>query len=205
VDGFAKVALPEGAGRRGLLGQAAFLGANAHPVSSSATLRGKYVREVLLCQPLPPPPANVDTSLPEPSASSPTLRERVRAHQENETCAACHRRMDPIGLGFEAFDGVGRARDRENGAPIDPSGELDGVAFADAAGLADAVAAHPARAPCVVRTTFRYALGRVDTPADRPLLEQLTRRFEASGHRVTQLLTDIASSPAFRSAGPEAP
>jgi hypothetical protein len=202
-DGFAKIELPASSGRLGILGQAAFLASNAHPVSSSATLRGKYVREVLLCQSLPPPPANVDTSLPEPSTSSPTLRERVRVHLENDTCAGCHKAMDPIGLGFENFDGVGRFRATENGAAIDASGELDGVEFADAGELAAAIGAHRELVPCMVRTAYRYALGRLDEQDDAPALAALTARFDAQGRQVTALLSDIAASAAFRSAGAE--
>ena len=38
------------------LGHAAFLSAHAHRVSSSASLRGKAIRTILLCQPVPAPP-----------------------------------------------------------------------------------------------------------------------------------------------------
>ena len=202
-DGFSRIELPAGGMRRGLLGQAAFLAPNAHPVSSSATLRGKYVREVLLCQSLPPPPANVDTSLPEPSTTSPTLRERVRVHLENPGCAACHRAMDPIGLGLENFDGIGRFRAAENGAPIDAGGELDGVPFTNPSELASAVSAHPDLGPCLVRTVFRYATGRFEGPGDGPLLGALEARFKSQGRQVAALLADLAVTQEFRQAGVE--
>ena len=59
--------LPESGDRRGLLGQAS-LNLNAHSTSTSATLRGN-IRQKILCQVIPPPPANVDTSIPEADES----------------------------------------------------------------------------------------------------------------------------------------
>ncbi len=47
---------PEDHIRVGLLGQATFLSLFSHPGASSPTLRGKAVREHLLCQTIPPPP-----------------------------------------------------------------------------------------------------------------------------------------------------
>ncbi|MCA9544966.1 MAG: DUF1592 domain-containing protein, partial [Myxococcales bacterium] len=125
-DGFAEVVLPADGPRVGLLGHASVLMANAHATASSATRRGSFIRKALLCDVIPPPPADVDTTLPEPEEGLLTLRERLAEHAANPTCAGCHAIMDPIGLGLEQFDGVGRFRTTENGGVIDPSGELDG-------------------------------------------------------------------------------
>ena len=59
-----------------------FLMLQAHPASTSATLRGIFIRHTLLCQTIPPPPADVDTSIPEADAQSPTLRQRLETHLE---------------------------------------------------------------------------------------------------------------------------
>jgi hypothetical protein len=59
----------------------------------------------------------------EADADSPTLRERLETHLSDPYCASCHRLTDPIGLGFENFDGIGKWRPTENDAVIDPSGE----------------------------------------------------------------------------------
>ena len=87
------------------------------------------MREILLCQKVPDPPGNVnfnvvqDTNNPDYK----TARERLTAHRTEPTCAGCHKIMDPIGLALENFDSSGGYRATENGAPIDASGELDGV------------------------------------------------------------------------------
>ncbi len=200
-EGFQEVTLPTGANRAGLLTHASLLNLHAHQVSSSATLRGKFARTVLLCQSIPPPPANVNAILPEPSGDKVTLRERVRIHLEDETCASCHLLTDPIGLGLENYDGIGRFRETEYGAPIDPSGELDGAPFADAVELGAAIRDHEAFAPCVVRTWVRYATGRVESPDETRALDALAARFAESGYRMRALLLDIVTSPVFLNAG----
>ena len=75
-EGFGAVDLPADGERRGLLGQVGILAQFAHPVASSATLRGKFVRKVLLCGEIPPPPANVNTALPERQGERRTLKDR---------------------------------------------------------------------------------------------------------------------------------
>ncbi|RYE90212.1 MAG: DUF1592 domain-containing protein, partial [Myxococcales bacterium] len=148
LDGFARAELPEDSPRRGLLGHTSFLALQAHPVSSSATLRGKFIRTRLLCQGVPDPPVNVNTALPEPTPELATLRQRITSHLTVDSCAGCHLLMDPLGLGLEQFDGLGRFRTLENGAVIDPSGDVDGVAFTDARGLGQALHDHPEIGAC---------------------------------------------------------
>lgn len=197
-DGFAIVDLPADVPRRGLLGQVSFLALNAHPTSSSATLRGKLIRTILLCGDIPPPPADVNTALPEPAPDALTLRDRVAKHLEDPFCATCHLRMDPIGLGLETFDGVGRYRQKENGAVIDPSGDLDGAPFAGALELAQRVRNHPDLAGCLVRRMYGYATSFAPRASEDEVIGALTAGFEASGYRIKALMSAIATSPGFR-------
>jgi hypothetical protein len=200
LDGFGLADLPESGVRRGLLGHASLLAIYAHPTSSSATLRGKFIREVLLCAKVPPPPANVNTALPDPKESGPTLRDRLKVHESQPFCASCHAAMDSLGLGLERFDGIGAYRTHENGAPIDASGEIDGVAFDGATSLGTAVAQHPDLGPCLVRHVVRYAIGESETPGMEAELRRLSREFADQGYRLPKLLRAVALSPAFRTA-----
>src|SRR5690606_7737678 len=116
--------------RAGLVSQVGFLAMASHPGRSSPTLRGQAIREHLLCQSVPEPPGDVDFTLFEdPDSSLKTARERLVAHANVPACAGCHKITDPIGLALENFDGAGQFRTTENGAPIDTSGELDGISF----------------------------------------------------------------------------
>lgn len=201
VSGSARTELPEDGGRRGFLGQVSFLALQAHPTSTSPTLRGMFVREVLLCTPLALPPANVDTSIPASSADEPTMRDRLEVHVSDPSCAACHLMTDPIGLGFETFDGLGGSRDAENGYPIDPSGDLDGVAFSDALDFAGVLHEHARLGPCFAETMYQYGTGHATPDAEAELVDWHARGFAENGYRIQWLLGDIVASPAFRRVG----
>ncbi|MGE0789231.1 MAG: DUF1592 domain-containing protein [Sandaracinaceae bacterium] len=196
--GFEEVTLPEESARRGLLGHASLLSIFAHDTKTSATLRGRFVRQTLLCGSIPPPPPGVSTTLP--PSSAPTLRERVAQHLMNEGCSDCHERMDPIGLGLETYDAIGQQRDMENGAMIDASGVLDGAHFADATELGQRVGEHPDLGPCLTRNLYRYALGANESSRQLVEIDRLAAAFEESGYRVRGLLGELVMSEGFRTA-----
>jgi hypothetical protein len=197
---FGEVTLPEG--RQGFLGHVAFLSANAHPISTSPTLRGLFVRQRFLCEEIPPPPVGVSTAVPEPSATARTLRERLIAHQAEPSCAACHGQVDDIGFALERFDAAGRARTIENGVSIDTSGLVDGVQVEGQAGLARFLHDDPRLANCLVRHAFRVALGREETPGERGVIHEVTRALHEDDYRFRTLLLEIVTSDAFRFAQP---
>jgi hypothetical protein len=183
------------------LSNASLLSLYSHSSSTSPTLRGKFVRETLLCQSIPAPPPDADTTLPAASETS-TTRERFAQHSTDPGCAACHRVMDPIGLGLENFDAIGQFRAEENGFPIDASGELDGTPFDDPSGLARAVADHAELPECVARTVFRYGWGRMENGADEPFIEQLGGDFSGAGFQLRELILAAVKSPSFTTTGP---
>jgi hypothetical protein len=201
MDGFGPITLARDDGRRGLTGQASFLALNAHLTSTSATLRGKFIQEVLLCHTIAPPPAGVDTSIPEPDADSPTLRERIQSHLQDPSCASCHELTDLIGLGLENFDGVGRWRDTENGALIDASGDLEGAFFDDAWGLAKAIRNHPDLGPCLTDQIWGVGTGHTPTYGELKLSEWLADDLALRGFSVRSLLLATVTSTGFRQLG----
>ncbi|MCP4806426.1 MAG: DUF1588 domain-containing protein [Proteobacteria bacterium] len=142
----------------GLLTERSVLTVHALPDGSSPVHRGVLVRERLLCEELPPPPANLDTSPPETDTSLST-RERYAEHSENPECSGCHDRIDPIGFGFEHFDGVGARRDTENGHPVDASGALDDVPFDGVDELGDLLNDDPRYRACYLQTWRRHLTG----------------------------------------------
>ena len=184
--------------RGGIHTQVGFLALYAHPGKSSPTLRGKAIRELLLCQKIPPPPGDVDFNLfNDPNLAQKTVRERLTAHRTNPTCAGCHMLMDPLGLTLENFDGVGQYRTTENGEPIDASGSLDQIAFDGPAGLAQALHDHPAAPSCLVNRLFAYAVARPAASGERAWLAYQEKRFSSGGYRLPELLRAIAISQAF--------
>ena len=186
--------------RTGLLGLAGVLATHAHYQRSSLTLRGKLVREELLCQPLPDPPPDVDISLPE-IAPGATTREAVAAHLTTPQCAGCHALVDPLGFAFESYDAVGAFRTLDNGATIDTTGELTAAdvegPFDGPAELAEQLAMSQDVQWCVTRQWFRYALGRPDQPEDACSLEQAWLAMHQP-HNLRELIVAIVESDAFR-------
>jgi hypothetical protein len=183
----------------GILTQLSFTELHAHPGRSSSTLRGKAVREILLCQVVPSPPANVNFTVVQ-DTNNPnfkTARDRLTAHRTEATCAGCHKIMDPIGLGLENFDGAGQFRAAENGAPIDPSGEIDGVKFTDAASLGQAIHDNPSATACLANSLYRYAASRDFDPSEREWQTWLGKKFADDGYRLPDLMKTIATSDAF--------
>lgn len=200
-QGHYKVELPASAERRGLLGHVSFLAMAAHAVSSSPTLRGIYLRRHLLCDSVPDPPSNLNTALPEPDATAKTMRQRLTTHMSVPYCAGCHRQFDPIGLGLERFDGIGRWRSSDNGELIDATGKLDGTPFWDLGSLGKAVANSPKFRACVVQKVYAYAVGRPISDGELGQLDSLDKGFEASGMRLKALMRDVALSEGFRRVG----
>jgi hypothetical protein len=204
--GWSAYTSPADSPRAGLLTQVSFLAAHAHPGRSSPTLRGKALRELLLCQTVPRPPPNVDFSLLEDANSRlKTARERLDLHRSNPVCAGCHKLTDPIGLAFENFDGAGQYRATERGAPIDASGVLDGKSFNDLAGLSQSLRDHPQLSACLVKRVYGWATGGPTQPSDKPMLGWLGEQFAAEGYRLPDLLRTVALSNAFATAREDAP
>jgi hypothetical protein len=190
--------------RAGILTLAAFLMLDpTHEGRSSPTIRGKSVRELLMCQPVPLPPGNVDFSnFEDPAGEFKTARERLQAHSAEPVCAGCHKITDPIGLSLEHYDAIGQYRTHENGAVIDASGTLEDVAYRDALSMQQALRNSPATPACLVQRTWEYAVGRQTAPGETVWLDYAASRFAADGYTFPALLRRIAMSEAFARVSP---
>jgi hypothetical protein len=144
----------------GLLAQGALLSKLALPDSSSPTQRGAFVREKLLCQELPPPPANVG-AIPEFRDGVTTRQRYEELHTVDPGCSACHQLTDQIGFAFEHYDGAGRYRDMESGQLINSQGQLIGknLTFDGQEQAALALSQLPEVESCVVLHWVSFASG----------------------------------------------
>jgi hypothetical protein len=184
--------------RIGVLGKAGFLSQWANQKEGSPTLRGKFMREALLCATVPPPPPDVSTMLKDPPAGQhQTKRQRLELHRSQPACAGCHALMDPLGLPFENFDALGRYRTTDDTLPIDPTGQFNGRAVADARALGHALSTDATVAQCMVRKYYAYAMGHKERDVDGEVLNGLFASFQTSGFNFRKLVLDIAGSEAF--------
>lgn len=185
----------------GILSRPGVLARLAKANQSSPVHRGVFVRENLLCQQLPPPPANVAIKPPELDPNL-TTRERFSQHSASPACSGCHSLIDPVGLGFENFDAIGQWRSVENGKPVDGSGNL---IQADVAGpfngtteLGRKLVESGEVRGCYTLAWFRFANGRAATGEDGCAIQGLTQQVTATGGNVKELLVSLAQTDAFR-------
>lgn len=190
---------PPGDPRSGILTHVSFVSLHSHPGRTSPTIRGKAMREMIMCQKVPDPPGNVSFTVVQDTTNPlfKTARERLTAHATEAMCTGCHKITDPIGLALENFDSAGGYRLRENGALLDTSGTLNAAKFNDAAGLGQAMHDNTAVTQCVVRRLSSFALGRSTTPIEANWVKSLNDGFAADGYRIPDLMKRIATSPEY--------
>jgi hypothetical protein len=193
--GLQRTVLPADA-RKGYLGLAAFLAVESEG-DLSRMPRGSAISSALLCAPVPPPPPTVSPPLP-PTQGTP--QQQWAALQANPACAACHKLFEPIGLGLESFDEIGRFRTvYADGTLVDAHGALpDGTSFNGLAELADLLAKDPRVRDCARRQALVYAIGRPVVDADAPRLAAIDARWSASGNTVRGLLGAIVADAIFQ-------
>jgi hypothetical protein len=191
----------DGTGRRGLLSQGAFLALGARGEESSPTLRGKAVRNRLLCQVVPPPPPGTVADAPPPAtAQAPCKKDRYTQHAYG-TCAGCHQLMDPVGFGLENYDGHGQFRTKENTAadcPIDGNGDVSGIgSFNGPAGLGDLLATRRELTSCIAKQAYEFMTGRTTLDdADKHVIDALVNA-RTGDFPLDGLLLDLVSNPSF--------
>ena len=216
---FQRVTFPADTDRAGLLGQATFLALTSKPADTSPTARGLFVREQFLCQHVPDPPPGTNSNLPPVSPSKPqTNRDRLSMHLQSSVCASCHKLIDPIGFGLEKFDAIGRHREKltltfrpgrkekqteptKAELPLDTSGEIAGIpnsGFHSPKELGRVLSESPECQQCVVKQVFRFAFGRPETAADRPVIEAAFDRFRNSQFRFKELMVAMAMAQSER-------
>jgi hypothetical protein len=184
----------------GLLTLPAIMAATGKPDESSPIYRGRFVREALLCQQLPAPPADIPPA-PDVSADSST-RDRANQHQADPLCSGCHQLLDPIGFGFENYDTLGRYRTSDGGKPVDASGNLIGTRDVDgpfngAAELAAKLASSSEVEECVTRQWFRFAIERFEQDMDGCSIKAVLDTFQATGQDLNALPKAIVETDAF--------
>jgi hypothetical protein len=196
--------------RRGVLGQGSILVQTSLANRTSPVLRGKWVMEVLMGTPPPPPapdvPALEDTAEAK-NGRRLTTRERMEMRRTNPSCNSCHRFMDPIGLALDNFDVTAKWRAREFGMPLDTKSEFyDGTPVSTPAELLQALMKRPVP---LVRTftenLLAYALGRRTESFDQPAIRAIAKAAEANEYRLSSFILGVIKSDAFQMKRAEPP
>jgi hypothetical protein len=216
---FVKTPLPN---RAGVLTNGSILAGQSHALLPSSVLRGKMIREDILCDAIDPPPTGI--TIPPAPVSVPdggTTRSLLQAHAEIDgttgthvICYGCHEYMDFIAFGMGHYDATGayQAFD-QNGAATGPVLDVTGNIFADGpgelnvaingatdptTGVAAQIANSTQGKQCFALQEFRYSLGRVESADDACSLQQIYSAFTASSLNIQKLMVAIVGSDAFR-------
>jgi hypothetical protein len=216
-----RVALPKDSVRGGLLTQASVLKVTANGATTSPVIRGAWITERILGQPVPPPPPSVPAVEPDIRGAT-TIREQLAKHRIQPECASCHAKIDPPGFALENFDVFGGWRERyralgdgprvpgfgKNGQPfvfhaaqtVDSSGELpDGNRFKDVRELKQLLLRDERQiARNLVRQLVTYSTGAPVGFGDRPKVEAILDHARTGGYGVKSLIHGIIASELFR-------
>jgi hypothetical protein len=191
--------------RVGLLTQASLVATMAKEDRTDPVRRGKFILNQILCRTVQPPPPSI-VAMFQPLDLSKTAREQFTQHRTNEVCASCHNTIDPLGLPFEHYDGIGQWRDTDRGMEIDATGSItaqDGTehAFDGVPAMARLLADMPDARACYAAEWMRFAEGKLNADGDSAYLEWLMTRFTRNT-RIIDLVAAIVGSDTFRYLAP---
>jgi mono/diheme cytochrome c family protein len=206
-----RVPLERGGRVGGILGMAGVMTATANGVDTQPVLRGVWVLENILGDPAPPPPGSVPALTPDTSQAK-TPREMLAAHMAEESCAGCHKKIDPVGFVLESFDPVGRWRseyppprnsdkkEKNAGLPVETKGKLtDGTVLNDVTDLKQYLRADIAPfAECISEKLLTYATGRTMNYSDHKLIRKTVQEVRQKEGGFQDLLIALVNSESFR-------
>lgn len=208
TDGFQRVPLKPEDHRGGLLAMGAVLGLTSDGTRHRPVHRGVWVSEAIFGKTPPPPPANVSAIEPSPPESpKATLRQKIEAHRNNASCAACHAKIDPLGLAWDNYDAIGQWRTHEKVAQgvgkdpvIDPSGVLpDGRPFNDPVQFKRLLLEDREQiARAFIEQLSTYALRRVLSVDDEDDLKAIEAEAKKHDYRVKEIVRAVALSNLMR-------
>ena len=211
--------MPADSHRGGVLTQASVLKVTANGTNTSPVVRGVWVLENILGQPVPPPPPDVPAVEPDIRGAV-TIREQLAKHRQLASCASCHTKIDPAGFALENFDVIGGWRERYRspaagdnpktkafgqsvkyllGRDVDAGDELaDGRRFANVDELKALLLADKRQiARCVVGKLLTYATGGGPQFADRAMIDDIVERAGKHEYGLRTIVHEVVQSPAF--------
>jgi mono/diheme cytochrome c family protein len=209
-----KVDLPATSHRRGIMTHGSLLLVTSNPTRTSPVKRGQFVLENLLGSPAPPAPPNVPALEQSKSGDlkKASLREILEFHRRDAACAACHQRMDPLGLAMEHYNALGQYRETErivsfenkqrqvDQQAINASGKLmSGESFDGAEELAELLAANRKEDyyRCITEKLMTFALGRGITYRDATTIDNIIEKVKNDGGKMKTLYKAIITSIPF--------
>jgi hypothetical protein len=211
-----RVNLPAGSHRGGVMTMGSVLKVTANGTTTSPVLRGSWVLERILGTPPAKPPVDVEAIEPDIRGAT-TIREQLAKHRDVETCAGCHKKIDPPGFALESFDVIGGWREHYRsltnngerdsqgrrvrpGPAVDPADALtDGRRFQNIDEFKQLLLTDKDQlARNLAEKLLAYATGAEPTPLDRPQIESIIQRTRENKNGFRSLIHEIVQSPLFQ-------
>jgi hypothetical protein len=162
-------------------------------------IRGNWLRKTFLCQHLTIP-ASVADEIGERLVGL-TRVQIVQSRNTDVTCKGCHAMIDPVGVGFAAFDSTGRFDEMADVAQWGIAPGLPDApvpAFATVGELSAKLRSLPAVSACIATKAFLYVNGHEPAAEDACTLDSVAKSFAAGGQSFTSLLKGLVEAPEFR-------
>ena len=202
---FRRIDLPQNSNRGGLLGHGSILTLTSNGVETSPVIRGIWVLENILGTPPSDPPPDVEPLEPDARGSK-TIKEQLKKHRDVESCAECHRKIDPIGFALENFDPVGRHRSQyprvrgQKVRNVDASGEMpNGDSFKDEKGLKKILLERKGQfAKALSEKLMIYATGRKMTFKDHATIEAIVHNTKEKKYPLQDMVIEVILSETFK-------
>ena len=205
---FERVSLKPEDRRGGLLTMGAVLGLTSDGTRHRPVHRGVWLSEVVLGKTPPPPPANVPAiEPPTPQSPKATLRQKIEAQRNDANCAACHAKLDPLGLAWDNYDAIGQWRTHEkivagvgNDPVINAAGEMpDGRAFKDSTEFKQRLLEdRDELARAFIDHLCTYGLRRALSFDDQDDLNAIQAEAKKSQYRIKDIVRAVAMSELMR-------
>lgn len=215
----AKVSLPPGSHRGGVLTHASILKITANGTSTSPVRRGSWVLSKVLGKPPQPPPPNVGAIEPDIRGAV-TVRQQLAKHRNQELCNRCHRFIDPPGFALENFDVIGGWRDWyrmkgigekraslpnypglivSRGADVEQgAATAQGVRFHDIDDYREVLLQDREQvARNLVQMLVTYATGAAPEFPDREVVEDILKQTASTNHGLRSLVHAVTQSRLF--------
>jgi hypothetical protein len=187
--------------RCGILTQVSWLLSHSTNFDNDPVRRGKWIREKLLAGVVMDVPVTVDAKVPDDPHR--TLRERFSVVEKSE-CWRCHKKMNPLGMPFEAYNHVGKWRAKENGKPVNTKGAIKFTGVKEMEGevknvreMMEKIAKSDLARQSFIRHVFRYWMGRNEMLSDSKTLIAMDKAYVKGGGSFKELLVSLLTSDSF--------
>jgi hypothetical protein len=200
-QGIQKVPAKQSA-RSGIVTQGAIMKVTANGTNTSPILRGVWMSEKILGLHIPAPPTNVPAIEPDVRGAV-GIRDLMKKHSSNESCASCHQKIDPIGFAFENFDPAGVWRSKYGKKKSSPAVYSEGKTHdgKDFKGIVE-WKKHYAKNPKLLAKSFTnqlvtYATGAAPEFSDRYPVQVIVDQVSKQNYGMRSLIYATITSPLF--------